>query len=93
MIFEIETLYGRGDPELRIKKLIESYDGVNEVKKIFIILTNLDAILWYKHLLELKKTKQLEKPDDVKINIMTLDIPKGIIIPISKIGKDFLNPI
>lgn len=92
-IFEIETLYGRGDPELRIKKLIEEYDGVNEIKNIFIILTNLDAILWYKPLLELKKTKQLEKPDDVIINIMTLDIPKGILIPISKIGKDFLNPI
>ncbi|KKM97095.1 hypothetical protein LCGC14_1171510 [marine sediment metagenome] len=92
-IFEIETLYGRGDPELRIKKLIESYDGVNEIKKIFIILTNLDAILWYKHLFELKKTKQLEKPDGVTINIMTLDIPKGILIPISKIGKDFLNPV
>ena len=92
-IFEIETLYGRGDPELRIKKLIENYDGVNEIKKIFIILTNLDAILWYKHLLELKKTKQLEKPDGVTINIMTLDIPKGILIPISKIGKDFLNPV
>ena len=86
--FEIETFYGRGDPITRLTNLIKKYIKSN-FKKLRIIITNLDAILWYKKLITLKN--EFEKRTDLRIYFETLDLEDEKLIPISSIRSKYLK--
>jgi len=87
--FEIETFYGRGDPEDRINSLIKRYKSSNEFSNLVIIITNLDAILWYKEFHNLKK----ENRNEIDIEFKTLDLKNKKLIDISELKSRFLNNI
>ena len=86
--FEIETFYGRGNPIIHLTELIKKYIKSN-FKKLRIIITNLDAILWYKKLITLKN--EFEKRTDLRIYFETLDLEDEKLIPVSSIRSRYLK--
>lgn len=88
--YEIETFYGKGDPEDRIVELIQNYQNNSKLSKIRIIITNLDAILWYRDLIDIKKTKM---KDNIDIEFLTLDLRNNKLIAIETLKSRFLKSI
>lgn len=69
-VFEIETLYSSGKPLTNIRRTIEKYKDHEPKPEVNIVLTNLDAFLWYKEL----KRFQKEVREDWELNLR-LKIP------------------
>ena len=86
--YEIETFYGRGEPDERIIELIKKYQNNTTISKIKIIITNLDAILWYNEFMRIKKNKRKENMD---IEFLTLDLKNNQLIKIENLRSIFLK--
>jgi len=88
--YEIETFYGRGDPEERIIELIKKYQNKTDFSRIRIIITNLDAILWNKEFLRINNEKRKE---NIEVEFLTLDLKNNKLINIRKLKSLFLKDI
>lgn len=86
--YEIETFYGRGEPDERIIELIKKYQNKTNISIIKIIITNLDAILWYNEFMRIKKNKRKENMD---IEFLTLDLKNNQLIKIENLRSIFLK--
>ncbi len=86
--YEIETFYGRGEPDERIVELIKKYQNNTSISKIKIIVTNLDAILWYKEFIRIKKNKRKENMD---VEFLTLDLKNNQLIKVENLRSIFLK--
>jgi len=87
-VYEIETFYGRGDPEERIIELIKKYQKKSDITKLKIVIMNLDAILWYKEFIKIKNTKKKENMD---IEFITLDLKNETLISIESLAHLIKN--
>ncbi len=63
--------------------------NLRDLKKM-IIITNLDALLWNKEFLKIKKEKGKENLD---IEFLTLDLKNNILIKIEELKSLFLKDI
>ena len=86
--YEIETFYGRGEPDERIVELIKKYQNKAKISKIKIVITNLDAILWYREFIRIKKNKRKENMD---VEFLTLDLKNNQLIKIEALKSVFLK--
>ena len=86
--YEIETFYGRGDPEERIIELIKKYQEKSYKGKIKIVIMNLDAILWYKEFIRIKNEKRKENID---IEFLTLDLRNNSLISVKDLALKIKN--
>ena len=86
--YEIETFYGRGEPDERIVELIKKYQNKANISKIKIVITNLDAILWYREFIRIKKNKRKENMD---VEFLTLDLKNNQLIKIEALKSVFLK--
>jgi len=86
--YEIETFYGRGEPDERIVELIKKYQNNTNISEIKIIITNLDAILWYKEFIRIKKNKKKENMD---VGFLTLDLKNNQLIEIENLRSIFVK--
>lgn len=86
--YEIETFYGRGEPDDRIVELIKKYQNNTNISEIKIIITNLDAILWYKEFIRIEKNKKKENMD---VEFLTLDLKNNQLIKIENLKSVFLK--
>ncbi len=85
--YEIETFYGRGEPDDRIGELIKDYQNKTNFSKIKIVITNLDAILWYNKFMRIKKNKEKE----IDVEFLTLDVKNKQLIKIEDLKSIFLK--
>jgi len=89
-IYEIETFYGRGKPDERVSELIKKYQNEKPSAILSIVISNIDAILWYNKLIELKKYK---KNEGFNVNFLTVDISQKKLIKIEDLKKFFEDKI
>lgn len=97
--YEIETFYGREkSPNERIDELIGKYQRNKKFSRLFIIISNLDVILWYNKFIKTKKYK--EKIENFEVEFLTPDLKNKKLIKIEELKnrlnnyiKDFIKNI
>lgn len=85
VVFEVETLYNSERPRIKIAEKVKNYK--NKGKKVIIVLKNVDAFLYYKHLIELEE--ELKEEENIDVEFKTLNLKDNILVHIKEIGKLF----
>lgn len=88
-VYEIETLYSSGEPLSRIMETVKKYKKNNLSPEINIVLTNLDAFLWFRELKKTQKDIKEEWKMDVKFRMPSLGKKK--LMSIDKIKDPMLE--
>jgi len=90
--YEIETFYGRGDrPDHRIEALIKEYQKKTKLSKLYVVISNLDAILWYKKFSNIKK--YFKKMENFDIKFLTADLKNLKLIGIKELESLFIKKV
>lgn len=83
VVIEIETLYGTGRPLGKIAETIKKYKGKNI--ELWLVVKNLDAIMYYRDLKKRAKAAKEELGVDVKF--FTLNIEKLELVPLESLKQ------